>query len=470
MRGLNTAQPIDRTEPGYGLVLENWVGRTDGLHVRAGHTVVQSGLGASVTALVTRGGSVLGATADKLWSGGSAVQTVTSGDWHSAQLPNAGGLWTVAANGTSGGLLAWNGTDWIKPTIDGMDQSKIVGLVVAHNRLFLVERDTLTLWYLDSFAFGGTAKPVFLQQLCRNGGSVATVGVLTQDGGRNSNDTLIAITTEGEAVTWVGSDPANSVSWAQGGVFTLPKPVGRRCLVTHDGGLAYLSTLGLLKLPDAMQRSDQEKKVAGLSDDIWPTLTPLLGSGSWSLASSIDHELLIVSGPSGQFVRSSTGAWCTFAGLNATSWASAGGDLYFGTSDGKVCRYGGGTDNGSAISSYLVDRFDRYGTARRKKITRIRPQFTMAHPYRPRIQMVSNYRTPEATFPAHWTEDTSWQWEDLSWPRTPALWERSISSRIGRWRGVRGDGIALALAMGMKTKTAVIYTGHDVIMEAGGSV
>jgi hypothetical protein len=203
------------------------------------------------------------------------------------------------------------------------------------------------------------------------------------------------------------------------GVYAMPKPVGRRCLASYDGGLAYLSTMGLLQFPQAFSKADEEKRRGSLSDPIGPTLCADIVSGDWNLASSIEHEILIVSGPSRQYVLSSTGAWSVFTGLSATSWASAGGNLYFGTSTGKVCKLTGSTDNDVPISSFLVDRFEIYGKKRRKIAQQVRLQYTVPQPYRPRIQLLADYQTGPTSFPAYWTANTSWMWEDVAYTRLP---------------------------------------------------
>ena len=465
--------PISGTPEGHCLRLENWVGRTDGLHVRDGYTVVSSGLGSAVTALFVHKSQIFAATAMQVFNGSSALPglNMAGGDWHAALLPNPGGLFLVTANGGDG-LRVFDGATWQTITLDGIDTSTIVTLVVHQSRIFFAVRDSLTIYYLDVDCFAGTAQPVFLQPLVRKGGSVAALTSRTQDGGRNTNDQLVIVTTEGEMVIWSGTDPSTSQTWTNAGVFNVPRPVGRRCFVEHGGGLAYLSANGLLPLNDVLSKPDPEKPLRALSEPIWPLLNPSLASGAWSIVESIENEVTIINGPSGQFVLSATNAWSTFSGLNATCWLSVGGALYFGTSDGQVCRYGDGVyeDNGQPVSSYLVDRFDRIKTMGIKTVQAVRPLYTARHPYRPRVQMLANYREAPATFAARYTDGVNYQWEDITWSRQPALWNRAVSSRQGAWRSCAAEGHEFALMLGMKTRTPITYTGYDVQFEAGGSM
>lgn len=461
LKGLHSASRINATPAGYALRLDNLVGRTDGLHIRAGHTVVMSGLGGSVVSLMHHKNKVFAATALQVTDGATSTSCL-GGDWHSDRISNPGGLFLVAANGGDG-LRVYDGSSWQTVALDGLDASTIVDLCVHQSRLWLVPRNSLTIYYLDVDVFAGKVHPVYLAPLVRQGGTVAAITSITQDGGRNANDQLAIITTKGEMILWNGADPAKAETWAMAGVYAMPEPVGNRCFADWGGRNVYLSKGGVIPLPDALSKPGPEKQLASLSVDIWPTLNPLLASGSWSMAKSIEHEMLVVSGPTGQFVRSGTGAWSTFS-LNATCWLDAPTGLYFGTSDGKVCKYGGTTDNGQPISAYMVDRYDRLGTATVKTASQVRPIYLADHPYKPRVQMLANYREPPTTFAAHWTDGS----DPASW-MPPGGLVRGASNRQGPWRGVSGEGTALALALGIKTTTPIVYQGYDLAYEIGGA-
>lgn len=475
MKGLHTASPITGTPEGYCLRLENWICRTDGLHVRDGHTVV-SNIGAPVTSLHAHGSKIIATTAAQIFQDGVVLPglNMSGGEWHSALLPNPGGLFLIMANGGDG-LRVFDGATWQTVPISGINTADIVSLIVHHHRVWFVLRNSLTLYYLDQDAFtnldtGKDAFPVPLGPLVRNGGSIAAIASLTQDGGRNDNDQLVAVTTEGEMVVFSGSDPATSQTWKQAGVYTVAKPIGRRCFIAHGGSLAYLSTKGLFPVLGCLVKPDAEKPLSAFSEPVWPTFCASIASGAWNMIESLDHEITIVSSPSLQWVLSSTNGWSTFTGLNATCWLSTPAGLFFGTSDGKVCKYGGGEDQSQPVSSYIVDRFDRLKSMGIKTAQQVRPLYTARHPYRPRVQMLANYRTPPDTFTARFTDGINYQWEDITWSMQPALWERQQSSRQGLWRSVSAEGTELALLMGMKTRTPVIYTGYDLQYEAGGSL
>ena len=469
MKGLHTAAPITATPEGHALRLENWICRTTGLKTRDGYSVVASGLGSPVVSIMAHRNRIFASTSAQLFDGATPIPgfLMYGGDWHHALMTNSAGLFLIATNGGDG-VRVFDGAAWSVVTFDGVDASTIVTLCVHQSRLWLVPNSGLTIYYCDLDCFAGPVHPVYLQQLARKGGSVAAIASLTSDGGVSANDKLMAVTDQGEMILWTGVDPAKD--FQQSGVYNVSAPIGRRCFVPYGGGIAYLSTSGVLPIPDILPRVDPNKPIAAISEVIQPTLNAALTSGAWQMAESIENELFVVSGPNGQYVRSGTDGWSSFSGLNATCWLNAAGALYFGTSTGTVCQYGGLTDNGSVINSYLVDRFDRMGTLSIKSVSQVRPMLNAARNYRPRIQMLANYFDPPATFDARYTNALAYQWEDISYAMQPADWTRTNTSRQALWRSCAGQGTEFALLMGLKTKNPVLYTGYDLQYEIGATL
>ena len=469
MKGLNTAAPITATPEGHALRLENWICRTNGLKTRDGYSVVSAGLGSPVVSIMAHRNRIFASTNAQLFDGATPIPgfLMFGGDWHHALMTNAAGLFLIATNGGDG-VRVFDGTNWSAAAFDGVDAASIVTLCVHQSRLWLVPNAGLTIYYLDLDCFAGPVHPVYLQQLARKGGSVAAIASLTSDGGISANDKLVAVTDQGEMILWTGVDPAKD--FEQAGVYNVSAPIGRRCFAPYGGGLAYLSTSGVLPIPDVLPRVDPNKPIAAISEVIQPTLYAALATGAWQMAESIENELFIVSGPAGQYVRSGTDGWSSFSGLNATCWLNAAGALYFGTSTGAVCQYGGMSDNGAAISSYLVDRFDRMGSLSIKSISQVRPLYTAAVNYRPRVAMLANYRDPPATFAGYFTNAATYQWEDIAYAMQPASWTRPNTSARALWRSCGGQGTEFSLLMGLQTKSPVLYTGYDLQYETGATL
>jgi hypothetical protein len=89
------------------------------------------------------------------------------------------------------------------------------------------------------------------------------------------------------------------------------------------------------------------------------------------------------------------------------------------------------------------------------------------------MELKVNYQpiTAVLTPPAATWSGTPWMWTELtSWSQTPAPWVRDIKPRIEGWRGISGEGHALALVVSVKATGPVIYEGSELMIEGGGAL
>lgn len=456
--GLNTDSPITATKPGHALRLDNWVCRSDGLHTRPGYTVVETLAPlAPLASLLHYPGRVFGRT---------------DGYWTGALMPNAGGTHLFATGSTGAMPIRYDGSTWAIAAITGVNPTLLRGVIRHVRRLFAFEAGTLNLWYLGLDAIGGPASLIPLTALCKNKGSIHAIASMTGDGGDKSTDSLVIATTAGELIVFSGSDPDNAASWSLGGVFKVPKVVGVKPFSEIGGKLALLTEQGLLPIPDVLSAPESGKPLVALTKPIKPTFDKEAVAGALSAAvvDSAAHSLTLAHVNGNQFVRSETGGWSRLVGLGATCWLETNQGLYFGRSDGKICKLGGDTDNGAPIRSFLVDAFARLGSADHKHLKRVRGMYLAAHPYVPRMEALTDYRDPPESFDAANRNDRYWQWSEVTWPRQPMPWVRETSSRLGLWRSLSGRGTAVALQMSAQTMTPIIFTGYDIAWETGSAL
>ena len=453
--GINTAAPVTATPDGACLQLNNFTARTDGLHVREGSVVVQDSLGGPVVTLMPYPGHVVAG----LSASGLA--------WSWAHLTNGAGVFLCAVNGVDG-YRVYNGNGWLPISFDNLDPTLVSTIAHHQSRLWFGATNTLDVYYLPLDAYAGAVCKLPHNHLCKRGGAIAAIASLTQDGGRNSGDQLLVVTTNGEIVIWNGADPSKPETWSLAGVWTAPPPVGRRCLIGYGGAIAYLSTKGLLPLPAVLAREDEEKPLSAYTEPIWPTYDKAIQSGDWHMADSDTHDVLVLHGPTGQFVRSGTGAWSTWSVPNATSWLQHQGELYFGTSDGKICKMGGNSDNGVPIDAFLASRFETLGSPNIKHSVQVRPFYISGQNYVPRMSIETNWRDI-VPFTASAINGTDLMWPDMSYGRMPMAWTRPLTARVGPWRSVQGSGVGVSLMMAVRSRGPFVLTGWDMQVEAGGS-
>lgn len=522
--------------------LDNWIirgkGRERHLVLRPGSIRHLSGLGGKVQTLMVYGRrrhsqTIIAATPTKLYrvpsSPASAadpqtadVTGLTSGFWQSAMITNPGGDFLLAVNGADA-LRCYDGRSWTTPTITSAIATRSVAAtafvdVCAHmGRAFFAEKNSLRIWYLEPGAIGGTAWPIDLAPMVQSGGEIQAIASLTTDGGRNGNDRLVAVTTQGEMVVFAGVHPGTAATWQRVATYSVPVPVARRCFMEHGGDLLYLSHDGLLPVSQMIAAPRPDQPLSAETDDIrsmYQTARVLgTGNAQWCAISSSTHRLYMINVPisangSVQLVRSSDGGWSAFSGLNSLCWASTGTDLYYGDADGNVFRLGGTQDDGGQITALMVQAYSDFGVRGRKIFKRARPIFgqhvsmvaslSLAKNYAPIINSMlqpldasgavllengsaiglesggvllleGGGNAVELAYEDQWA-GAPWSWDEMDWPLTPALWTKDIRSQVDHWRGISGHGHAAALIMAVTAKEPVTYEGCEIAFETGGQI
>lgn len=465
LRGLNLSDPITALKEGDALRLDDWVCRSDGLHTRGGYTVVWGQYGAPVAALLSYPGQLLTCTATAIYDEGTPVQTgCLGGDWQGIVQANPGGQHLVCVNGADL-PKTFGGWQWGEAGITGVNGRNLFALALHQRRVFLLERNTLNVWYLGIDAIGGPASVFPMHAQCRKGGHVAGIASLSGDGGRGPDDRICIVTSEGELIVYAGADPDFKASWQLVGVWNVPKPLGTRPFGQIGGSLALLTADGVIDIPRALASSE------GGRPSLSERVDPLIGTKGRAIIDSGSAGVMLVDAGATQLVRSDQG-WSRFTGFSdASCWAEHSGALYFGTSSGQLCRYGAEDDANVPIQSFAVDAFSPLGTGANKTMRRVRPHYKLAHPYVPRIEALTDYREPPASFAAANTDSRYWQWDEVTWLSQPLPWYRvNVSSRVHLWRSLSGRGRDVALMMSLQTKSPVIWTGYDVAFEAGGAL
>ena len=134
--------------------------------------------------------------ADPAVSPAAAVSGLTSGDWSVANFANSAGEFSVLANG-SDTVRNFDGSAWTVPAITGVTTSLLSQVWAFKERLWFVEKDTLSVWYLAVNAVAGAATELPLKGIFQLGGSLLFGANWSLDSGDGLDDVCIFVTTEG---------------------------------------------------------------------------------------------------------------------------------------------------------------------------------------------------------------------------------------------------------------------------------
>jgi hypothetical protein len=355
--GWNARDPLADMDPKDAVILENWFPRVSDCIIRGGSSDYVSGFTAIPKTLavynpptaanklfaVTDAG-VYDVTSSGLFGANLAARTAGYHNW--VQMGVSGASYLMLFNGVDKPLY-FDGTTWIlidgasTPAITGVTTTGLVFGAVFKRRLFLIENNKLSFWFITATdAVGGAASEFLLGPLCSKGGYLMAIGSWTFDGGQGPDDYGIFVTSEGEIIIFKGTDPGSSANWALVGVFQVgAKPLGRKCLMKFGGDLVIITEFGVLPLSKILQTVATELTQAVSAKIINAFVDAARSYGAnqgWEALLYPAQNAMLVNVPTvvgstyQQYVMNTvTKNWCKFTGWNGDAFALFNKELYF---------------------------------------------------------------------------------------------------------------------------------------------
>ena len=120
---------------------------------------------------------------------------------------SAGNHFLLGVNGVDT-YFSYDGTTFATPTTTGVTTSTLTQLFIFKRRVWAVQKNTQSVWYLDIDSIAGTWIEFPIGALLTKGGYLVAGSNWTLDGGTGSDDNLILISSEGEVLVYQGSSPA----------------------------------------------------------------------------------------------------------------------------------------------------------------------------------------------------------------------------------------------------------------------
>ena len=472
-------------------ILDNWFPRTSDVKVRAGSANHVTG----ITGVVESVMSWTGPSASKLFgAAGASVYNVTaagavgaadftgmtSARWQHVNFGTSAGAFLYLVNGFDAPRY-YDGSSWTVPVITGagLTASNLVNLAIHKRRLFFCENNKLGFWYFPVETISGAISYFDLAPLCSLGGYLVAIGSWTRDGGAGMDDFAVFITSNGEAIVYQGTNPADVAAWALVGVFRLGPPIGRRCFVKLGADLIVITQDGFapLSLFLASGRSSQR---AAVSDKIRGAVNEAITNNrskfGWQPIVYPRGNMILFNIPmvenveAHQYVsNTTTGAWCRFKGWNSSCWELLNDDIYFGTS-GKVMKADTGlSDAGADISTDAQTAFSYLGhRGQLKKFNMARPLLATDGNINVALEAMVEYETHVPTATPTFTAPTGTSWDEGVWDVAP--WS-DFEQLVKNWQTIGGLGYAVALRMRTVSNGGNLrWFSNDVLWEPGSFV
>jgi hypothetical protein len=490
VRGWNARDSLANMPEDFAVSLDNMFPNLTSCDLRSGYESHSTGNGTGAVEtlveyagpvtrkLISAAGSVI---YDSSAAGGSTSIATgkTNARWQTTMMGTSGGNFLFMVNGADAPIY-YNGSAFVTPTLSSVTAANIIHVTTHQRRLFFVFKQSLTFGYLPVVSVAGTVSTFDLSGLCRKGGYLMAIGSWTRDGGSGPDDLFVAITSEGEVILYSGNDPSTAADWVLSGVFSIGKPIGRRCIekvgsdlivTTQDGAISLTTFLPIDQVAStsmAMSTNIQNEFLASArsyGDNFgWQSLH--YPQGSYQL-----FNIPLTTTIANQYViNTQTGAWCRFTDQNAACWALYNGDLYFGAQDGGIIYKAdtGVSDNSNNIDWKILPAFSYYGARGSQKLfTLCRPHFTATGSPGFAIDLNLDFsdRTPTSV-PTEPTI-TGALWDVARWDT--GLW--TGSAQTANWVTVRGLGEAASPAIHGATKSITIkFNSYDMVWQQGNAI
>lgn len=489
--GWNARDALALMAPTDAVQLDNWFPRPDRLQVRNGSSQHATGLGGSVDTLAEFASptsrKLLAAANGKIFNAsvagaiGAALATGFSlNQWQTAMMTTPGGSFLLWFNGTDT-PQKYDGTTVSANTItgSGLTATNLIQATVYRSRVFIVEKNSLNVWYLAVNAIAGAASVLNLGQFCKLGGSIQAVGTWTVDAGdQGSDDILVVITSQGEVLLFKGVDPSSATTWAMVGIFRVAKPLGRRCMLKYGADLILILQDGVYEASRVLQQS-VESPASSLSDKIRGAFADAASSYGtvfgWDAMYYPNGQRLIVNIPQDttgatyvQYVMNSISrAWCRFTGMTSRCWALYDSVPYFGDANGVVWKADTGTtDNSILVPAAAKQAFTDLGMPGRiKHLTLVRPKVSSNGAPKVGISVDVDYADGLYPVPTQLPGSIGSLWDVSPWNTTP--WGQG-ERVLGPWVTLGGLGTVIALKLNSLTRSTLSWFATDFVAEPGG--
>ena len=490
VKGWNAKDALADMSPDFAVTLDNMFPDLTDVALRSGSASYSTGNGTgavetlaewsgpSTSKLISAAGSVI---YDSSAAGGStSIATGKSNArWQTTMFTTAGGSFLYMVNGADAPIY-YNGSAFVTPTLSGVTAADIIHVCAHQTRLFFTFKDSLVFGYLPVNSVAGTVAEFSLGGLCKKGGYLVACGSWTRDGGSGPDDIFVAITSEGECILYSGIDPSVAANWLLVGVFSLGRPIGRRCLEKVGSEIIVTTQDGAVPLSIFLPIDQVGAKSKALSDNIqndfiasartygtnfgWQSLH--YPQGSYAL-----FNIPISTTAAYQYiVNTQTGAWSRFTGQNAACWALFNGNLYFGGQGGGIIYKAdtGVSDAGVNIDYIIKPAFNYFGKRGVNKLfTLCRPHFTSNGSPAIAIDLNVDFSDINPTSIPSSATLNGGVWDVSKWDA--ANWTDSAS--IADWITVYGLGdCSTPTIRGSENALSIRFSAYDMIWQVGNSL
>jgi len=413
-RGWNDRDNIASMENGFATVLDN-INPKSRECISRGGTILYSTIpgGVTIKTLMPYDGKTsqfFACEGENIWNITDGQNPIVSESGRTSDIndfvmfTNTGVSFLYVVNGFDNPFY-YNGTTWVEPSftfpspeVPPPNEAKDFFAISVHQqRIYFLERNSLTFWYLAVNSVSGDVKSFPLGGIFEFGGNLCAFGSWSRDSGSGAHDLMCFFTDRGEVAIYQGTDPGDIDNWSLVSVFKIGTPAGfPQDLVNPDNGLNsmritlkigsdlfILTSYGLIAMSHVLSSGFSSESTA-VSDTIVNSFSTEYEKSrndfGWQILEYAKNSMVVVNVPqllnnlSYQFVMNSINySWSRWTGLNYLCWGIFKQELYCSGMNGIIAKADTGyNDLGQPINCGMVTSYEDFGSLRRKKFHQMR--------------------------------------------------------------------------------------------------
>jgi hypothetical protein len=373
--------------------------------------------------------------------------------------------------------------------IEGVDPNTFSFVLVHKGRLWFIEKNTMTAWYLPIDSMGGVCKPFFVGGLFKRGGYLTMLARWSADTGDGLDDRIVFMTSMGEIASYSGNDPENAEDWFLDSIWYIAPPLSTKSCADYGGDILFLSRRGLVPLSSLVTSSITEILYSNtLTRRISRTLIKLASQGGleWPIEISVhpDSAWVVINiqdrttyQPIQLVMNFLTGAWGKFD-YPARTIRTADRNILIGTNDNRVLvitpeHYQDNVDlegnDGVPIEAYAFSAYSYFENPTANKHAKlIRPVFHTEVKPSFRMRVLPDFRldkyitTPSPGLAAGNAKWDISEWDEANWAGYENVYRPWVSANV--------LGYAFAWQLRVSTSSAFGVAALEWVYEAGGLV
>lgn len=382
------------------------------------------------------------------------------------------GTWAAVAMGAGGAQIS------------GIDPTSFAFVTIFKGRVWAIPANTADLWYSATGSIYGAYTKFALGTKLKAGGPLVGAWSWTYDGGAGLDDRLVVVSKGGDVPIYAGTDPSTADKFGLVGVWNVgDMPEGRELATDYGGELLLLTRMGILplsKLVSGKASLESEYATAKISNLFNAAMLSKATTAGWTMRLHPEENALMVTVPEAEGTATTqlmmslgTRSWSRYRDLPVYSNAVFGGQMYFGTVDGKVCINDGYVDGRplSDPTAYTpvqysgIGAFFNLGNGRQKQVQLIRPRF-LGQSTAPSFEVAARFDFDitelDPVTPGTGGGST---WDSALWDTGVWGGDYSPSSAV---RGACGMGVNVAMAWRGAAVDRTILVGFEVGFTQGG--